>query len=100
MHLKRTLPFIAVLFLGACEQNTEAKARYECDDGTILNATFTNGEKVTIETDDQTFTIGRAEAASGTKYESDADGVSFWSKGIDALFVSKPGAAPLKCRRS
>jgi len=92
--------FIAVLLmLSACEQSTVIQARYECDGGKVLNATFTDGKEVAIVVDGQTFRINRAEAASGTMYESESEGVSFWSKGIDALFVSQTEAAPLKCRR-
>ena len=85
--------------LSACEQNTVVQARYECEGGKTLNATFTNGEEVSIAVEGQTFNIARAEATSSAKYESKAEGVSFWSKGIDALFIAKTGAAPLKCRR-
>lgn len=98
MHLKKALPFIAVLALSACEQNTVAEARYECGNRKTLNATFINGKEVLIDLDGAQYKMARTEAASGAKYES--DGSSFWSKGIDALFVARPGDAPLKCRRS
>ncbi|MGZ9097927.1 MAG: MliC family protein [Micavibrio sp.] len=95
----RFLLVAVFLMLSACEQNTVVQARYECDGGKTLNATFTNGEEVSVNVDEQIFTIGRAEATSGTMYESEAEGMSFWSQGIDAVFIAQTGAAPLKCRR-
>jgi membrane-bound inhibitor of C-type lysozyme len=100
LALRDRLLIIAVLFmLSACEQNTVIQARYECEGGKILNATFTNGEEVSIDIEGQAFNIARAEATSGAKYESKEEGISFWSKGIDAIFIAKTGATPLKCRR-
>lgn len=90
---------VVALSLGACEQDTVVQARYECNNGKVLIATFTNGKQVTIESDSLSFNLPRVEATSGTKYESEADGTVFWSKGIDAAFIGGNGVAPLSCRR-
>lgn len=87
------------IMLSACNQENVAHARYQCEGGRVLNASFVNGEYVEISYDDMTYRIPRVEAASGAKYEISEDGRVFWSKGIDAMFVLHKGETPLKCRR-
>ncbi len=87
------------LLLAGCNQETVAHARYQCDGGHVVNASFVNGEYVDVTYEEMTYRIPRVEAASGAKYEVAEDGRLFWSKGIDALFVLTKGTPTLKCRR-
>lgn len=99
--MMRLLGLVSVLafMLAACDQQSVAHARYQCEDGRALNASFVNGEYVDITFEEMTYRIPRIEAASGAKYEVTEEGRIFWSKGVDALFILSKGAAPLKCRR-
>lgn len=87
------------VILSACNQENIVHARYQCEGGRVLDASFVNGEYVEINFDEMTYKIPRVEAASGAKYEVGEEGRMFWSKGIDALFILHKGAVPLKCRR-
>lgn len=86
-------------FLAGCNQENIVHARYQCEGGKVVNASFIDGKHVDITLDEVTHRIPRVEAASGVKYELPDEGKLFWSKGIDALYIPQTGAAPLVCRR-
>lgn len=91
---------MAVLALGACNQEAVSHATYQCETGQIVNATFTDGKHVSVEMAGKNYSIPRVQSASGAKYESPETGTVFWSKGMDINFVEFKDGPVLKCQRT
>lgn len=91
--------FALIGFLVACDNgDAVSKSRYSCPGNLWIEATFSGGKQVEIDIEGRKIILPRVESASGVRYETE-DGQFFWSKGKDAQFVEKQGAAPISCQR-
>jgi uncharacterized protein len=72
-------------------------ARFHCDDGSDIAATFLPGKpsRVRVVRGTSTWTLPQAVAGSGARYAK--NGVVFWTKGHEALF--EQGDQTVNCRQ-
>ena len=65
-------------------------AVYECAEGKVFAVGFSEGEAIVVLDNDQSFVLGNATSASGTKYADAGNHVVFWTKDYGA-YVEENG---------
>jgi membrane-bound inhibitor of C-type lysozyme len=77
----------AVALAASALAESNSAASYHCKDGTMLKARFLGHNRAVITVGGRRHMLTLAMSASGERYIG--DGLTFWIKGYDALFISK-----------
>jgi membrane-bound inhibitor of C-type lysozyme len=80
---------LAALALGhALAETPVAEAKFKCEEGKTIDATF-HADKVDLKlSDGRTLTVPQAMSASGVRYANEDETFVFWNKG-DTAFVTE-----------
>ncbi|HET7095944.1 MAG TPA: MliC family protein [Casimicrobiaceae bacterium] len=87
----------AAIFLAAVRdvgaQPGSIRARFACNDGKSIDATFVKGPKSRVElvlSDGRKLTLPQARSGSGARYANANESFVFWNKG-DTAFIEENG---------